>query len=76
MEKAPVNHRVIKELWIPKKISTAAKAVTPQKVALSPAISPTVEPLFKERNGHIRQDSQALMVQLITGSGLRPDPVG
>jgi hypothetical protein len=55
VEKAFVNHRVINEREIHKKISTAAKAITPQKAALSPAISPTVEPLLKERNGHIRQ---------------------
>jgi hypothetical protein len=55
VEKALVNHRVINEQEIHKKISTAAKAITPQKAALSPAISPTVESLLKERNGHIRQ---------------------
>jgi len=48
VEKALVNHRVIKEPQSLQKISTATKGVTPQKRALSPAISPTVEPLFKE----------------------------
>jgi hypothetical protein len=76
VEKALVNHRVIKEPQILKKISTATKEVTPQKAALSPTISPTVEPLLKERNGHIRQDCQLLQLKLITGPGLGPDSVG
>ena len=82
VEKAPVNHRVIKEPQILKKISTATKEVAPQKAALSPTISPTVEPLLKEWNRHIRQANQAKQVKnftqnkLIPRSGLGPDPVG
>jgi len=48
VEKAGVNHRFSKAKQIPKKISTGMWGNPLYEQALSPTISPTVEPLLNE----------------------------